>query len=222
MPFLTFVIPLIITLEAQSSPPLLDGITFAGSPIVYLPARNVANFFDLPVRYSEGQLTIGASAIPSERALVDGSRLVYVRDLEMAGVELHWDASTRTIRLLYEGMEMQIQAGKKRVEIDLKTQQLMAYQGGQVVFRSHVSSGRRGHRTPSGTWTVKSKERMHYSRLYDNAPMPWSVQVIGNVYIHGYSEVPRYPASHGCVRLPIPMAKWFYGWVERGVPVQIR
>jgi hypothetical protein len=66
---------------------------------------------------------------------------------------------------------------------------------------------------------------MHRSRLYHNAPMPWSVQVHENVFIHGFQKVPRHPASHGCVRLPLAganPAKWFYDWIDIGTPISIR
>lgn len=63
---------------------------------------------------------------------------------------------------------------------------------------------------------------MHYSRRYDNAPMPYSVHVGGNYFIHGFSSVPSYPASHGCIRLPVDAAREFYGWITPGTPVRIR
>jgi lipoprotein-anchoring transpeptidase ErfK/SrfK len=65
---------------------------------------------------------------------------------------------------------------------------------------------------------------MHRSSLYDDAPMPWSVQVDGNVFIHGFTSVPRRPASHGCIRMPMTggnPARWFYQWIDRGVPIVI-
>jgi hypothetical protein len=66
---------------------------------------------------------------------------------------------------------------------------------------------------------------MHYSQLYDDAEMPWAVQVNGNVFIHGYPSVPRYPASHGCIRMPLrgrySAARYFYTWVTLGTPVSV-
>lgn len=112
----------------------------------------------------------------------------------------------------------------KRVEIDKTTQMLRAYEAGKLVFESRVSTGKRGKRTPSGNFTAGVKLRMHYSRLYDNAPMPFSVQVKGNYFIHGYKHVPERPASHGCIRLPLDgdnPARWFFEWVEPGTPISI-
>jgi lipoprotein-anchoring transpeptidase ErfK/SrfK len=81
-----------------------------------------------------------------------------------------------------------------------------------------------GRRTPSGKFTAGVKLRMHYSRLYDNAPMPYSVQVNGNYFIHGFTSVPDRPASHGCIRVPLTgenPAKLFFEWVEPGTPIEI-
>ena len=115
-------------------------------------------------------------------------------------------------------------AGPKRVVIDKTTQTLIAYEGDKVFLQSRVSTGRMGRRTPSGSYTAGEKHRMHYSRLYDNAPMPWSVQVQGNYFIHGFTSVPDRPASHGCIRLPLTgdnPAKRFFDWMETGTPIVI-
>jgi L,D-transpeptidase catalytic domain len=114
--------------------------------------------------------------------------------------------------------------GPKRVVVDKTTQELTAYEGDKVVLRTRVSTGRMGRRTPSGKYTAGVKWRIHYSRLYDNAPMPYSVHVNGNYFIHGFSSVPDRPASHGCIRVPLTgdnPAKRFYEWVETGTPIEI-
>lgn len=111
----------------------------------------------------------------------------------------------------------------KRVEIDKTLQVLRAYEGDRLVLQSRVSTGK-GNSTPSGSYHVEGKQRMHYSRRYDNAPMPYSVQVSGHYFIHGFSYVPDRPVSHGCIRVPLTngnSAKAFYDWVELGTPVEI-
>ena len=113
-------------------------------------------------------------------------------------------------------------SGSQRVVIDKSSQVLRAYEGNQLVFQSRVSTGKPGKRTPSGTYSVRGKERMRYSRRYHNAPMPYSVHLGGHYYIHGFSSVPSYPASRGCIRLPIGSAREFYAWVDPGATVRIR
>jgi lipoprotein-anchoring transpeptidase ErfK/SrfK len=112
----------------------------------------------------------------------------------------------------------------KRVEIDKTRQMLSAYEGDRLVFQSRISTGKWDRSTPNGEFQAGEKERMHYSRLFHNAPMPYSVEVTGNIFIHGFTSVPRRPASHGCIRLPLDggnPAKRFYEWVERGTPIEI-
>jgi lipoprotein-anchoring transpeptidase ErfK/SrfK len=114
--------------------------------------------------------------------------------------------------------------GAKFVEIDKTRQILCAFEGRKLVFQSHVSTGRWDGSTPGGTYVAGEKTPMHYSRLYHHAPMPFSVHVTGNVFIHGFTYVPAWPDSHGCIRLPLDgdnPAKRFYDWIEPGTPIRI-
>jgi lipoprotein-anchoring transpeptidase ErfK/SrfK len=122
-----------------------------------------------------------------------------------------------------EGKEVYVTHGQKSVVVDKATQTLVAMQGERVVLSTPISSGRRGHRTPNGTFEAGPyKALMHRSSLYDDAPMPYSVQVTGDIFIHGYSSVPERPASHGCIRVPTDgSAKFFYEWVDVGTPIEI-
>lgn len=112
----------------------------------------------------------------------------------------------------------------KRVEVNLTKQELRAYEGNRLVLKTNISSGRT-HNTPTGNFRAGPyKAESHFSSLYHNAPMPWSVQVTGNIFIHGYTEVPRYPASKGCIRMPLTgrnAAKRFYQWCDVGTPIRI-
>ncbi len=113
--------------------------------------------------------------------------------------------------------------GAKRVEINLTSQTLRAYEGNRLVMKTRISSGR-NNATPTGNFRAGWKNADHYSSLYHNAPMPWSVQVSGNIFVHGFTSVPDYPASHGCIRVPITgsnPAKRFFNWVDPGTPIRI-
>src|SRR5262249_17421555 len=62
------------------------------------------------------------------------------------------------------------------------------------------------------------------SHKYNDAEMPWSVQVRGSVMIHGSHSVPRRAASHGCIRVPLTgqnPARWIYDWIDLGTPIVI-
>ena len=79
-----------------------------------------------------------------------------------------------------------------------------------------VSTARAGKVTPTGLYSVQSMVPMHYSTLYDNAPMPWSIFFSGNYAIHGTTQTDRLgtPASAGCVRLHPDHARTLYDLVQ--------
>lgn len=101
--------------------------------------------------------------------------------------------------------------------IDLSTQRMTVSENGRVIHRWPISSGRAGYRTPTGTYRPQWLSRMHYSRKYDNAPMPYSVFFHHGYAIHGTDAVGALgrPASHGCIRLAPAHAKTFYKLVEK-------
>jgi lipoprotein-anchoring transpeptidase ErfK/SrfK len=75
-----------------------------------------------------------------------------------------------------------------------------------------VSTGRKGYHTPIGVYQPYLVKKIHYSRKYDNAPMPHSIFFHGGYAIHATTEVKKLgrPASHGCVRLNPQNARWLY------------
>jgi lipoprotein-anchoring transpeptidase ErfK/SrfK len=108
-----------------------------------------------------------------------------------------------------------------RIVVSLADQSLYAYNGQQLVAYSNISSGKPGHETPTGTFTVSQKDVDHHSSLYDDAPMPFFMRLTdGGVGLHA-GFIPGYPASHGCVRLPMGMARELYQHVDAGTPVEI-
>ena len=101
------------------------------------------------------------------------------------------------------------------ITIDLSEQEMFVQTpSGNALWP--VSTGRQGYRTPSGTYTPYRITEMHYSKKYDDAPMPFSIFFKGGYAIHGTYDVKRLgrPASHGCVRLHPEAAQSLYGVVE--------
>jgi lipoprotein-anchoring transpeptidase ErfK/SrfK len=133
------------------------------------------------------------------------------------------------------------------VEIDLRRQRAALIKNGQVVMTTPIASGRYGHLTPTGSFTILDKEVNHYSSMYGKivdrygntvvadadadmrvpaggkfipAPMRYFMRFEGANGMHaGY--LPGYPASHGCVRLPEQNAIAFFNSVEVGTPVTV-
>jgi L,D-transpeptidase catalytic domain/Putative peptidoglycan binding domain len=101
------------------------------------------------------------------------------------------------------------------IEVSKELQVLFVVRGGQVALIVPVSTGATGN-TPLGTWHV-------YSRVpgYNALEMYYSSFFTGAFAIHGYHSVPAYPASHGCVRIPIWVAKRIYSLIDYGTTVYI-
>jgi hypothetical protein len=90
------------------------------------------------------------------------------------------------------------------ITVDKSTQEMTVQVDGATRWQWKVSTGRSGHDTPNGTFRAVSMDADHYSKKYDNAPMPHSIFFtnIGHA-IHGSFALRRLgtPASHGCVRV---------------------
>jgi len=140
-------------------------------------------------------------------------------------------------------------SGRASIEIDLSEQQAYLYRGKYRTASSRISSGREGHRTPTGHFTVIRKDIDHRSSLYGayvddagrvvkanvdtrkdskprhshfvGAPMPFFVEFSPGYGLHqGY--LPGVPASHGCIRMPYWKARQFYDAARVGTSVTVR
>lgn len=103
------------------------------------------------------------------------------------------------------------------VRIDLSTQRMQVVNGKGESYSWAISSGRMGYITPRGVYRPYSLRRMHYSRKYDNAPMPYSIFFRGGYAIHGTGAVGMLgrPASHGCIRLSTGNAAKLFAMVKQ-------
>ena len=98
-----------------------------------------------------------------------------------------------------------------------KRHQMMQVDSDYGSYQWPVSTARRGYYTPTGTFHPYSLQPIHYSRKYDNAPMPHSIFFSGGYAIHATPHTGNLgrPASHGCVRLSPGNAATLYGIVSR-------
>lgn len=112
-------------------------------------------------------------------------------------------------------------SGPLLLTIDLTAQRLLVYRDGALMAATAISTGSLGRETPTGVFTVLAKEVMHRSITYDDAPMPYMQRLTEKgIAIHA-GDLPGYPASHGCIRLPNEFAKRLYGITAIGTPVMI-
>ena len=109
-----------------------------------------------------------------------------------------------------------------QIVVSKDRQSLAVYDGDKVIATSKVSTGKRGHTTPSGIFSILEKKVYHESNLYSASPMPFMQRLTwSGIALHESNSVPNYPASHGCVRMPKAFAKMLYQMTERGVHVVI-
>lgn len=109
------------------------------------------------------------------------------------------------------------QTAKAETEITIsKSRQRMIVHSSEGSYSWPVSTARRGYYTPTGSFRPYSLQPMHYSRKYDNAPMPHSIFFSGGYAIHATPHTGNLgrPASHGCVRLSPGNAATLYGIVK--------
>lgn len=111
--------------------------------------------------------------------------------------------------------------GPVAVIVSLPQQRAYVYRNGVRIGRSTASTGRPGFDTPSGIYSILQKRREHYSNLYDDAPMPFMQRLTwGGVALHA-GNLPGYPASHGCVRLPREFAEHLFAATSIGTMVVV-
>jgi hypothetical protein len=112
-------------------------------------------------------------------------------------------------------------AGLIRIVIDRSQQRAFVYRGEILVGVSTVSTGKKGHVTPLGTFTILQKAARHRSNKYSNAPMPFMQRLTWDGIALHAGPLPGYPASHGCIRLPWSFAKKLFAETTLGVIVEV-
>lgn len=111
--------------------------------------------------------------------------------------------------------------GPLLISISIARQTLEVYDGEKRIAASPISSGQRGFPTPKGVFSILQKNRMHFSNLYDSAPMPFMQRLTwSGVALHA-GHLPGYPASHGCIRLPYTFARSLFGITRLGARVVV-
>jgi hypothetical protein len=112
-------------------------------------------------------------------------------------------------------------AGPMVMVVSLTAQQAYVYRNGVRIGASTVSTGKKGHATPTGVFTILQKNEKHFSNLYNNAPMPFMQRLTWDGIALHAGNLPGYPASHGCVRLPLAFARHLFGETSKGMTVVI-
>ena len=149
-----------------------------------------------------------------------------------------------------EKLLAQVTPDAVHVFVSIPKQRAYLMKGEEVVIDSPICSGKRGHSSPTGKFTVLEKDKDHHSSLYgdfrdshgrivragvsariDAAPsgthfvgaaMTWFMRLTGDGVGMHVGFLPGYPASHGCIRMPSQAAELFYAHVKVGTPVEVQ
>jgi lipoprotein-anchoring transpeptidase ErfK/SrfK len=105
--------------------------------------------------------------------------------------------------------------------VSIPQQTMHVYRNGILIGRTTVSTGTTGHSTPSGVFTILEKKQAHYSKKYNNAPMPNMQRLTWSGICMHSGNLPGYPASHGCIRMPYDFSKQFFSATAKGGTVVI-
>jgi lipoprotein-anchoring transpeptidase ErfK/SrfK len=106
-----------------------------------------------------------------------------------------------------------------RIVAVIDIQRIYVFDGDTLVAFSTMSSGKKGHATPTGTFKILQKNIDHKSNIYSNAPMPYMQRLTWDGIALHAGKIPGYAASHGCLRLPLPFAKALFGITKMDQPV---
>ena len=112
-------------------------------------------------------------------------------------------------------------SGPLMVLVSIPEQKMHVYRNGILIGRSTISTGSKGHATPGGVFSILEKKQEHYSKKYDNAPMPNMQRLTWTGIAMHSGNLPGYAASHGCVRLPFDFSQLLFSVTSNGGTVVI-
>jgi hypothetical protein len=112
-------------------------------------------------------------------------------------------------------------SGPLMVLVSIPQQTMHVYRNGILIGRSTVSTGSKGRATPGGVFTILEKNREHYSKKYNNAPMPNMQRLTWTGIAMHSGNLPGYPASHGCIRMPYDFSQLLFSETSKGGTVVV-
>lgn len=107
------------------------------------------------------------------------------------------------------------------IVVSVDRQKVTIYDSNGVFAESPVSTGMKGHSTPMGVFSVIQKHKFHHSNIYSGAPMPYMQRITWSGIAMHAGVLPGYPASHGCIRMPMAFAVKMWNWTKMGARVLV-
>jgi hypothetical protein len=171
-----------------------------------------------PASMVEAPATLPDLAISSMQQLRDAAAQIEEDARQAAALEERAEA-LRPGQFVWQ--PERAESGEVELVVSIEEQKAYVYRANRLVGVTTVSTGARGHRTPTGSFTILQKNRRHFSNLYNNAPMPNMQRLTWDGIALHAGALPGYPASHGCVRLPMEFSRLLFGVTRLGGRVHI-
>ncbi|MET4390162.1 hypothetical protein ABIB73_005944 [Bradyrhizobium sp. F1.4.3] len=105
------------------------------------------------------------------------------------------------------------------IVVSIDRQKVTIFDSNGVFAEAPVSTGMKGHSTPMGVFSVIQKHKFHHSNIYSGAPMPYMQRITWSGIAMHAGVLPGYPASHGCIRMPMAFAVKMWNWTKMGARV---
>jgi hypothetical protein len=107
------------------------------------------------------------------------------------------------------------------IAISIDRQNLRLYDANGFFAETPISTGTHDHPTPMGVFSVIQKHKFHHSNIYSGAPMPYMQRITWSGVAMHAGVLPGYPASHGCIRMPMAFAIKMWNWTRMGARVVV-
>jgi hypothetical protein len=130
------------------------------------------------------------------------------------GMARNFQATPEIFKLLADGkggFQPKYPNASKHVEVDISKQVMALVDGGRAKYVFHIATGAAATPSDQGAFTFYRKDPG-----YNSLGMYYSIYYNRGEATHGYASVPPYPASHGCIRNPIPDSVFIYNWIDLG------
>ncbi|HEV7403688.1 MAG TPA: ankyrin repeat domain-containing protein [Chthoniobacteraceae bacterium] len=204
-----------------------DANTLLGSPVekefsARVPSAYCKLYLDNEAGMTVLMLAAGMEKTDCVRLLLEhgAKRGIYTAKYKMAALYFAAHSEVAEIMQLLIG-DSSPTPEQMRIEISLSSQRLNLYKDGASIFTAPVSTGRPGFSTPAGKFVITDKHLVHTSTIYKTAQMPFFMRLNCRDFGMHEGQLPGYPASHGCIRLPGSAARQLFKDVPIGTLVTI-
>jgi len=209
----------LIVRAEHAATPALGALVAQSVPIDVLPRRVGSGSGSLAVRALQSRLARLGYVVGRRGSFDARTRRAVLALRKVTGMARTMQASSQVMRRLARGggrFRLRFPSHGRHMEADLSLQVLVLSEGGKVRRIYPISSGKPSTPTVTGSFHVYSKTFGTNSK-----GMVHSAYFIGGYATHGYASVPPYPASHGCLRVPIPDALSLFRWIKIGTPIDV-